>query len=156
MNIQTKVTARGVWARRSCPTTGKSPQIGFTLVELLVVLVILTLLASLVGPRLLDQLGGAKAKTARVQIAEIEQALDLYKLDVGRYPTEAEGLRALVERPANISAWRGPYLKKGLPLDPWNNAYQYAPSGRHGGPDVFSLGADGKPGGEGDDADIYN
>lgn len=129
---------------------------GFTLVELLVVLVILTLLASLVGPRLLDQLGGAKAKTARVQIAEIEQGLDLYKLDVGRYPSEAEGLRALVERPANVSGWKGPYLKKGLPLDPWNNAYQYTPVGRHGGPDIYSLGADGKPGGEGDDADIYN
>ena len=129
---------------------------GFTLVELLVVLVILTLLASLVGPRLLDQLGGAKAKTARVQIAEIEQALDLYKLDIGRYPTEQEGLRALVERPANVTGWKGPYLKKGLPSDPWNNPYQYKPVGRHGGPDIYSLGADGKPGGEGDDADIYN
>jgi len=130
--------------------------VGFTLVELLVVLVILTLLASLVGPRLLDQLGGAKAKTARVQIAEIEQALDLFKLDIGRYPTEAEGLRALVERPANVAGWKGPYLKKGLPADPWNNPYQYAPVGRHEGPDVYSLGADGKPGGDGDDADIYN
>ncbi|MCS6810614.1 MAG: type II secretion system major pseudopilin GspG [Tepidimonas sp.] len=136
---------------------GLRPQArGFTLVELLVVLVILTLLASLVGPRLLDQLGGAKAKTARVQIGEIEQALDLYKLDVGRYPSEAEGLRALVERPANVAGWKGPYLKKGLPLDPWNNPYQYAPVGRHGGPDIYSLGADGKPGGDGDDADIYN
>ncbi|TSE35683.1 Type II secretion system protein G [Tepidimonas fonticaldi] len=141
-------TARGVRARPRAT--------GFTLVELLVVLVILTLLASLVGPRLLDQLGGAKAKTARVQIAEIEQGLDLYKLDVGRYPSEAEGLRALVERPANVPGWKGPYLKKGLPLDPWNNAYQYTPVGRHGGPDIYSLGADGKPGGEGDDADIYN
>lgn len=140
--------ARGVGARPRAT--------GFTLVELLVVLVILTLLASLVGPRLLDQLGGAKAKTARVQIAEIEQGLDLYKLDVGRYPSEAEGLRALVERPANVPGWKGPYLKKGLPLDPWNNAYQYTPAGRHGGPDIYSLGADGKPGGEGDDADIYN
>jgi len=129
---------------------------GFTLVELLVVLVILTLLASLVGPRLLDQLGGAKSKTARVQIAEIEQALDLYKLDVGRYPSEAEGLRALVERPGNIMGWNGPYLKKGLPADPWNNAYQYRPVGRHGGPDIFSLGADGKAGGDGEDADVYN
>jgi general secretion pathway protein G len=129
---------------------------GFTLVELLVVLVILTLLASLVGPRLLDQLGGAKAKTARVQIAEIEQALDLFKLDVGRYPTEAEGLRALVERPANLSGWNGPYLKKGLPLDPWNHPYQYKPAGRHGGPDIFSLGADNKEGGDGENADVYN
>lgn len=129
---------------------------GFTLVELLVVLVILTLLASLVGPRLLDQLGGAKAKTAKVQIAEIEQSLDLYKLDVGRYPSDAEGLRALVERPANVSGWNGPYLKKGLPVDPWNSPYQYKIPGRHGSPDIFSLGADGKPGGEGEAADVYN
>ena len=129
---------------------------GFTLVELLVVLVILTLLASLVGPRLLDQLGGAKAKTARVQIAEVEQALDLYKLDVGRYPTEAEGMRALVERTGNVNGWNGPYLKKGLPSDPWNNPYQYKLAGRHGGPDIFSLGSDGKPGGDGDAADVFN
>jgi general secretion pathway protein G len=129
---------------------------GFTLVELLVVLVILTLLASLVGPRLLDQLGGAKSKTARVQIAEVEQALDLYKLDVGRYPTEAEGLRALVERMGNVNGWNGPYLKKGLPSDPWNNPYQYKQAGRHGSPDIFSLGSDGKPGGDGDAADVFN
>lgn len=129
---------------------------GFTLVELLVVLVILTLLASLVGPRLLDQLGGAKAKTARVQIAEVEQALDLYKLDVGRYPTEAEGLRALVERLGTVNGWNGPYLKKGLPSDPWNNPYQYKLVGRHGGPDIYSLGSDGKPGGDGESADVFN
>ncbi len=129
---------------------------GFTLVELLVVLVILTLLASLVGPRLLDQLGGAKAKTARVQIAEVEQALDLYKLDVGRYPTEAEGLRSLVERLGTVNGWNGPYLKKGLPSDPWNNPYQYKPVGRHGGPDIYSLGSDGKPGGDGEAADVLN
>lgn len=129
---------------------------GFTLVELLVVLVILTLLASLVGPRLLDQLGGAKAKTAKVQIAEMEQALDLFKLDVGRYPTEAESLRVLVERPGNLPGWNGPYLKKGLPADPWNAPYQYKVPGRHGGVDIFSLGSDGKPGGDGDAADVYN
>ncbi len=130
---------------------------GFTLIELLVVLVILTLLAGLVGPKVLDQLGGAKVKTARVQIGEIEQSLDLFKLDVGRYPNDAEGLRGLVERPATAPGWNGPYLKKGLPVDPWGGAYQYKSQGRHGGsPDVFSLGADGKPGGEGDSADIFN
>ena len=129
---------------------------GFTLIELLVVLVILTLLAGLVGPKVLDQLGGAKVKTARVQIGEMEQATDLFKLDVGRYPNDAEGLRALVERPATAQGWNGPYLKKGLPVDPWGAAYQYKFPGRHGGPDIFSLGADGKPGGEGDNADIYN
>ena len=129
---------------------------GFTLIELLVVLVILTLLAGLVGPKVLDQLGGAKVKTARVQIGEIEQSLDLFKLDVGRYPNDAEGLRGLVERPATAPGWNGPYLKKGLPVDPWGGAYLYKNPGRHGSPDVFSLGADGKPGGDGDNADIYN
>ncbi|MCW5222513.1 type II secretion system major pseudopilin GspG [Verminephrobacter aporrectodeae] len=129
---------------------------GFTLIELLVVLVILTLLAGLVGPKVLDQLGGAKSKTARVQIAEIEQGVDLFKLDVGRYPSDAEGLRALVDRPATAAGWNGPYLRKGLPADPWGAAYLYKSAGRNGGPDIFSLGADGKPGGEGENADIYN
>ena len=90
------------------------------------------------------------------QINEIEQSLDLFKLDVGRYPSDAEGLRALVERPATAQGWTAPYLKKGLPADPWGAPYQYKNPGRNGGPDVFSLGADGKPGGDGDNADIYN
>ena len=129
---------------------------GFTLIELLVVLVILTLLAGLVGPKVLDQLGGAKSKTARIQLAEIEQSADLFKLDVGRYPTDAEGLRALVDRPATAPGWNGPYLKKGLPSDPWGAAYQYKNPGRNGGPDIFTLGADGKPGGDGENADVTN
>lgn len=129
---------------------------GFTLIELLVVLVILTLLAGLVGPKVLDQLGGAKSKTARLQISEIEQSLDLFKLDVGRYPNDAEGLRALADRPATASGWNGPYLKKGLPSDPWGAAYQYKNPGRNGAPDVFSLGADAKPGGDGENSDIFN
>jgi len=129
---------------------------GFTLIELLVVLVILTLLAGLVGPKVLDQLGGAKSKTARLQISEIEQSLDLFKLDVGRYPNDAEGLRALADRPATASGWNGPYLKKGLPADPWGAAYQYKNPGRNGAPDVFSLGADAKPGGDGENSDIFN
>lgn len=129
---------------------------GFTLIELLVVLVILTLLAGLVGPKVLDQLGGAKSKTARVQIAEIEQSLDLFKLDVGRYPNDVEGLRALTERPATAQGWNGPYLKKGLPADPWGAVYQYKNPGRNNAPDIFSLGADGKPGGDGESSDVYN
>ena len=123
---------------------------------IVVVLVILTLLAGLVGPKVLDQLGGAKSKTAKIQISEIEQSLDLFKLDVGRYPTDAEGLRALVEKPATAQGWTAPYLKKGLPTDPWGAAYLYRNPGRNGGPDVFSLGADGKPGGDGENADVYN
>ena len=129
---------------------------GMTLIELLVVLVILTLVAGLIGPQVLNQLGGAKVKTAGVQIKEIEQALDLYKLDVGRYPNDAEGLRGLTDRPGNVGGWNGLYLRKGLPADPWGGAYHYKFPGRNGGPDVFTFGADGKPGGDGDNADIYN
>ena len=137
-------------------TMGARRSAGFTLIELLVVLVILTLLAGLVGPKVLDQLGGAKSKTARIQISEIEQSLDLFKLDVGRYPNDAEGLRALAERPASAQGWSGPYLKKGLPSDPWGAPYLYKNPGRNGGPDVFSLGGDAKPGGDGENADVYN
>ncbi|MDY0049687.1 MAG: type II secretion system major pseudopilin GspG [Halothiobacillaceae bacterium] len=128
---------------------------GFTLVELLVVLAILGLLAGLVGPAVLNQLGGAKSKTALVQIKDIEQALELYKLDVGRFPSTQEGLDALVRKPAGANGWNGPYLKKGeVPKDPWGNAYQYANPGKQGGVDVISLGADSQPGGEGENADI--
>jgi general secretion pathway protein G len=129
---------------------------GFTLIELLVVLVILTLLAGLVGPRLLNQLGGAKAKTTALQIADIEKSLDLFKLDVGRYPTADEGLDALVTRSAAASGWNGPYLKGGVPPDPWGHPYVYAGPTATGGVDIQSLGADGKVGGDGENADIRN
>lgn len=143
------------WIQRTSGFAAKAAR-GFTLIELLVVLVILTLLAGLVGPKVLDQLGGAKVKTARTQIAQIEQTLDLFKLDVGRFPTDAEGLRSLVDRPATAPGWNGPYLKKGLPADPWGGAYQYKNPGRNGGPDIFSFGADGKVGGDGEGADVFN
>ena len=129
---------------------------GFTLVELLVVLAILTLLAGLVGPRVLGQLGGAKSKTAAVQIADIEKAMELFKLDVGRFPTTEEGLEALAKKPASVtSGWSGPYLKGTLPTDPWGKPYRYqlAPNGTV---EILSLGADGQPGGEGENADIRN
>jgi len=129
---------------------------GFTLIELLVVLAILTMLAGLVGPRVLGLLGGAKSKTAGVQIADIEKALEIYKLDVGRFPTTEEGLDALVKKPGSANGWSGPYLKGGLPSDPWGNAYRYASPGANGGIDIISLGADGAPGGEGENADIRN
>lgn len=128
---------------------------GFTLVELLVVLAILTLLAGLVGPRVLGQLGGAKSKTAGVQIADLEKALELYKLDVGRFPSTEEGLDALSKKPATVTAgWNGPYLKGGVPADPWGKPYRYAMT--NNAVEIVSLGADGAPGGDGENADIKN
>jgi general secretion pathway protein G len=128
---------------------------GFTLIELLVVLAILTLLAGLVGPRVLGQLGGAKSKTAGVQIADIEKSLELFKLDVGRFPTREEGLPSLVTAPAGATGWNGPYIKGSLPNDPWGKPYQYAPA-EGGNVQILSLGADGAPGGDGENADIKN
>lgn len=130
---------------------------GFTLIELLVVLAILALLAGLVGPSVMKQFSGAKTKAAALQIRDLESALEMYKLDVGRYPTNDDGLEALVVQPPQVKGWNGPYLKKKeLPLDPWKNAYEYRLPGSNGDFDIISLGADGSPGGEGEDADIDN
>lgn len=129
---------------------------GFTLVELLVVLAILGLLAGLVGPRVIGQLGGAKAKTAAVQIKDLESAAELFRLDVGRYPSEAEGLQALVTQPSGVVGWNGPYLRRGLPNDPWGNAYRYRNPGQHGDIDIYTYGADNAPGGQGENADVGN
>ena len=136
--------------------SGRASVGGFTLIELLVVLAILTMLAGLVGPRVLGLLGGAKSKTAGVQIADIEKALEIYKLDVGRFPSTEEGLDALAKKPGSANGWNGPYLKGGLPSDPWGNPYRYASPGANGGIDIISLGADGAPGGDGENADIRN
>ena len=127
---------------------------GFTLVELLVVLAILALLAGLVGPRVIGQLGGAEIKTAQAQIKELESAVDIFRLDVGRYPSEQEGLQALVNQPSGSTGWNGPYLRKGLPSDPWGNPYSYRVPGQQGDYDVYSLGADNAPGGDGKNADV--
>lgn len=129
---------------------------GFTLMELLVVLAILGLLMSLVGPQVLNQLGGAKTKTAGIQIKDLEQALEMYKLDVGRFPSTSEGLDSLVKKPGNAAGWNGPYLKSDVPQDPWNNDYQYKYPGERGEVDIFTYGANGSPGGEGEDADVGN
>jgi general secretion pathway protein G len=129
---------------------------GFTLIELLVVLVILTLLAGLVGPRVMNLLGGAKSKTAALQITDLEKSLEIYKLDAGRYPTTEEGLNALVAKPASASGWNGPYLKGGLPNDPWGKPYAYKGPVGNGEFEILTLGADGAPGGDGENADIRN
>ena len=129
---------------------------GFTLMEMLVVLAILGLLASLVGPAVLNQLGGAKSKTAAIQIKDLEQALEMYKLDVGRFPTTSQGLDALVKKPGGASGWNGPYLKSSVPEDPWGGKYQYKYPGERAEVDLFTYGADGNPGGEGEDTDVGN
>jgi general secretion pathway protein G len=130
---------------------------GFTLIELLVVLVILGLLAGLVGPQVLRHVGGAKSDTAALQIAELGAGLDVYHLEVGRYPSSNEGLQALVEAPPSATNWRGPYLKKNkVPKDPWGNDYIYRFPGEHGAYDLFSYGADNAEGGEGDNRDIVS
>ncbi|MEO1751954.1 type II secretion system major pseudopilin GspG [Thiofaba sp. EF100] len=128
---------------------------GFTLIELLVVLVILGLLAGLVGPQVLKYVGRSKSDTARLQIAQLGAALDLYLVDIGRYPTTDEGLGALVSAPSGVRNWNGPYLKKGfVPKDPWGHDYTYRAPGQHGPYDLFSLGADNRQGGTGEDADV--
>jgi general secretion pathway protein G len=129
---------------------------GFTLLELLVVMVIIGLLAAYVGPKYFSQIGKSEVKTVKAQLVGFEKALEQYRLDVGRYPTTEQGLKALVTRPPNVARWEGPYLGKTVPLDPWGNSYVYKSPGEHGEVDLTSLGRDGKPGGEGLDADIVN
>jgi len=127
---------------------------GFTLLELLVVIVIIGLLAGYVAPRYFSQVGRSEIQVARSQIDALEKALDQYRLDVRRYPSAEEGLQALVVKPAAAAAWNGPYLKKNVPPDPWGRPYVYRTPGQKGEFELFSLGRDGKTGGSGDDADI--
>ena len=143
--------------RQNTTRRGRSGlQGGFTLMELLVVLAILGLLMSLVGPQVLNQLGGAKTKTALIQIKDLEQALEMYKLDVGRFPSTDQGLNALVKNPGGAGGWNGPYLKADVPLDPWKREYVYKYPGDRGDLDIFTLGQNGTPGGEGEDSDVGN
>jgi len=127
---------------------------GFTLLELLVVIVIIGLLAGYVAPRYFSQVGRSEVQVARAQIESLEKALDQYRLDMRRYPTAEEGLDALVAKPASADAWQGPYLKKAVPMDPWGHAYVYRVPGEKGDFLLLSYGRDGKPGGNGEDADI--
>jgi general secretion pathway protein G len=131
-------------------------QRGFTLLELLVVMVIIGLLAGYVAPRYFAQVGKSEVKATRAQIDAFEKSLEAYRLDVGKYPTTEQGLAALMAAPAGTPNWQGPYLKKSVPLDPWKNPYQYRQPGEHGDYDIYSFGRDGKPGGQKEDADIGN
>jgi general secretion pathway protein G len=130
--------------------------LGFTLVEILVVMAIIALLAALVGPKLFGKLGQSKTKAAKAQIELLGQSLDQYRLDVGYYPTTSQGLQALIVNPGE-QKWDGPYLKKNvLPKDPWDRPYNYSSPGTHGEYDIWSYGRDGAQGGEGEDSDIVS
>ncbi|WP_140630118.1 type II secretion system major pseudopilin GspG [Methylibium rhizosphaerae] len=145
-------------ARRSgkaVHTGSSSSSSGFTLLELLVVMVIIGLLAAYVGPRYFSQVGKSEQSVAKAQVEAFSKALDAYRLDVGRYPTSEEGLAALVQRPGAEGKWNGPYLQKSVPPDPWGRAYVYRmPGGNQRDFEVVSLGKDGQPGGSGDAADV--
>ena len=130
---------------------------GFTLIELMVVMIILGLLAALVVPRMFGRVGEAKQKAAYTQIELFGTALDSYRLDVGRYPSSAEGLDALISQSSGTEEWNGPYLKKiEIPLDPWNNPYHYESPGKYGDYDLMSYGADKSAGGEKENKDIVS
>ena len=129
---------------------------GFTLLELLVVMVIIGLLAGIVAPQYFAQIGKSNAKVARAQIESFGQALDQYRLDVGQYPTTEQGLLALRAAPQQVARWQGPYLKRDIPDDPWGRAYVYKRPGQHGDYDLVSLGSDGQPGGDGEATDVVS
>jgi len=134
--------------------TRKRRDRGFTLIEMLIVMVILGLLAALVGPRMFGKVGKSRQKAAKAQIALLETALDTYRLDTSRFPTTDQGLQALRVKPSGIERWDGPYLPKDIPMDPWGHPYIYRSPGEHGDYDIISLGADGAEGGQGEDEDV--
>ncbi len=129
---------------------------GFTLIELIVVLIIIGLVAALVTPRFFGKVEQSRLKAAQAQIELFGLALDHYRLDVGSYPTSSQGLEALRRRPVGVERWYGPYLKKEIPRDPWGRDYVYISPGRHGDYDIISYGADGLPGGEGENRDVVS
>ena len=141
------------WLRRRA----RRAERGFTLVEILVVITIIGLIMALVGPRVINYLGEAKVKAAKIQIESFSSALDLYYLDAGRYPSSSEGLAALAQRPGGATTWNGPYLKGGVvPNDPWGKPYVYRSPGEHGAYDIISYGSDGQEGGTGTASDIVS
>jgi len=129
---------------------------GFTLIEILIVMVILGLLAALVGPKMFGKVGKSRQKAAKAQISLLETSLDTFRLDMGRYPTSEEGLEALRTKPADSTKWDGPYIPKKVPLDPWGNPYEYQLPGENGEYDLTSFGADGTADGEDENKDIVN
>ncbi len=131
-------------------------QRGFTLIEILIVVIIIGLLASLVGPKLFGKVGTAKLKAAKAQIELFGTALDAFRLDVGRYPTSEEGLKALREKPSGADTWQGPYLPKEIPVDPWGRPYIYRSPGEQNEYEIVSLGLDGAEGGEGENQDVVS
>ena len=149
-------TTMGIGCRACCirPCGSARTQAGFTLMELLLVLVIVGLLAAVVGPTLYQRIKPAKETAVRVQIENFATALDNFMVDLGRYPTMQEGLAVLRTQPGNLEKWNGPYLKKEMPNDPWGTPYTYRTPGRSGGYEIVSYGADGREGGEGENADI--
>lgn len=150
-------TERQAGRGRAGERRGRRSRAGFTLLELLVVLVVLALLAGLVAPRVLDYLGGAKRDAAKLQIERLATVLEYYRLDTGSYPTGEQGLEALLRPPPGVEGWKGPYLEGGeLPPDPWGHPYVYRAPAGDAPFEIVSLGADGRPGGEGEDADISN
>ncbi|MDH4384509.1 MAG: type II secretion system major pseudopilin GspG [Caulobacter sp.] len=138
-------------------TDRRDGESGFTLLELLVVLAIMGLLAAIVAPQVIRYLGSSKSQTAKVQVQNISAALELFRLDVGRYPTQDEGLKAMVTPTPAATTWNGPYLQKSGGLtDPWGEPYQYRSPGRHGEADIYSLGSDKAEGGSGEARDVGN
>jgi general secretion pathway protein G len=129
---------------------------GFTLIEILVVVIIIGMLAALVGPRLFGKVGSAKLSAAKAQIELFGTALDTFRLDVGKYPTTEDGLKALREKPSGAEGWNGPYLRQEIPLDPWKKPYIYKCPGDHGDYDLISYGLDGVEGGEGENQDVVS
>jgi len=136
-------------------TINAARQAGMTLIEILVVLVLIGIVMGVLGGNFIGKGEKAKGDAAKIEIGQIGQTLDLYKLEIGRYPSTQEGLQALITAPAGVDKWNGPYWKnKTIPKDPWGNEYKYTSPGQHGAFDILSLGADGKEGGEGADKDI--
>jgi general secretion pathway protein G len=149
-------SAAAACPKKSKPRHSRFASAGFTLLELLVVIVIIGLLAAYVGPKYFAQLGKSEVTIAKAQIEAFGKALDTFRLDVGRYPTTEEGLGALLTKPPAALKWNGPYLQKAVPADPWSHPYVYRSPGSKGDYDILSYGRDGQPGGSTEDADITN